>query len=223
MYTGCSSLVAGTMLKGGVRFFFYDNIKHVLSTPSLGMPILLQGIMAGMAAGAAESVIAVTPSERIKTVLIDDARSGTRKLNGGLQAIRVILGEQGLRCLYKGLVPTTVKQSATSAVRMGSYNALKELSQKCKIKQSSLTTFLMGGVAGTVTVYATQPFDSVKTRSQGLAGMGVGTAVRSIMQDHGVRGFWSGSTMRLGRLLLSGGIVFTVYEKTLGVLEFCFI
>jgi solute carrier family 25 citrate transporter 1 len=210
------------MLKGGVRFFFYDNIKQALSSPSLGMPVFLQGIMAGMAAGAAESVIAVTPSERIKTILIDDASSGARKLNGGLQAIRVILREQGLRGLYKGLVPTTAKQSATSAVRMGSYNALKELSQRYEINQNIVTTFLMGAIAGTITVYTTQPFDSIKTRSQGLAGMGVGTALRSIIQDHGIKGLWNGSSMRLGRLILSGGIVFTVYEKTQGVLQFLF-
>jgi solute carrier family 25 citrate transporter 1 len=186
------------------------------------MPVFLQGIMAGMAAGAAESVIAVTPSERIKTILIDDASSGARKLNGGLQAIRVILREQGLRGLYKGLVPTTAKQSATSAVRMGSYNALKELSQRYEINQNIVTTFLMGAIAGTITVYTTQPFDSIKTRSQGLAGMGVGTALRSIIQDHGIKGLWNGSSMRLGRLILSGGIVFTVYEKTQGVLQFLF-
>lgn len=206
------------MLKGGVRFFFYDNIKQVLSSPSLGMPAFLQGIMAGMAAGAAESVIAVTISERIKTVLIDDEQSGTGRLKGGAHAMRMILREQGVRGLYKGLVPTTVKQSAASAVRMGSYNMLKELGHRYGLKQNSLTTFLMGAVAGTVTVYTTQPFDSIKTRSQGLAGMGVGAAFQSIIQDHGVKGLWRGSTMRLGRLLLSGGIVFTVYEKTRDIL-----
>jgi solute carrier family 25 citrate transporter 1 len=105
---------------------------------------------------------------------------------------------------------------------MGSYNALKELSQRYEINQNIVTTFLMGAIAGTITVYTTQPFDSIKTRSQGLAGMGVGTALRSIIQDHGIKGLWNGSSMRLGRLILSGGIVFTVYEKTQGVLQFLF-
>jgi hypothetical protein len=36
----------------------------------------------------------------------------------------------------------------------------------------------------------------------------------SIFLDDGVKGFSRGSTMRLGRLILGGGIVFTVYEKT---------
>ncbi|KAL2828101.1 putative tricarboxylate transport protein [Aspergillus pseudoustus] len=223
IYTGCGSLAAGTMLKAGVRFFFYDNIKHTLSSPRLEIPSFLQGILAGMAAGAAESVLAVTPSERIKTLLIDDARSASRRLNGGGQAVRILLAEQGLRGLYKGLVPTTVKQSATSAVRMGSYNILKDLRQKYGIRENGLTTFLMGAVAGTVTVYATQPFDSVKTRAQGLGGMGVRAALEGILADHGVRGLWRGSTMRLGRLLLSGGIVFSVYEKVRGGLEGLFL
>lgn len=213
IYTGCGSLAAGTMLKAGVRFLFYDNIKQTLESPSLGVPSLVQGVLAGMAAGVAESVLAVAPSERIKTVLIDDARSSRRKLAHGVQAVRVLVAEQGIGGLYKGLLPTTVKQSATSGVRMGSYNMLKELQVKYGVKENGITTFLMGAIAGTITVYATQPFDSVKTRAQGLGGMNVSAALKSILQDHGARGLWKGSTMRLGRLLLSGGIVFSVYEK----------
>lgn len=166
-----------------------------------------------MAAGVAETVLAVAPSERIKTVLIDDARSSQPRLTNGVQAARVLVAEHGIRGLYKGLLPTTVKQSATSAVRMGSYNMLKELRVKYGVRENALTTFLMGAIAGTITVYATQPFDSVKTRAQGLGGMNASAALKSILLDHGARGLWRGSTMRLGRLLLSGGIVFSVYEK----------
>lgn len=201
------------MLKAGVRFLFYDNIKQSLSSPSLGVPSLVQGVLAGMAAGVAETVLAVAPSERIKTVLIDDARSSQPRLTNGVQAARVLVAEHGIRGLYKGLLPTTVKQSATSAVRMGSYNMLKELRVKYGVRENALTTFLMGAIAGTITVYATQPFDSVKTRAQGLGGMNASAALKSILLDHGARGLWRGSTMRLGRLLLSGGIVFSVYEK----------
>ncbi|BCS28044.1 uncharacterized protein APUU_61092A [Aspergillus puulaauensis] len=225
IYTGCGSLAAGTMLKAGVRFFFYDNIKQALSAPALGIPSFVQGILAGMAAGAAESVLAVTPSERIKTVLIDHARGEcqSRRLSGGGQAVRVLLAEQGIRGLYKGLVPTTVKQSATSAVRMGSYNMLKDLRRAYNINENGITTFLMGAIAGTLTVYTTQPFDSVKTRAQGLGGTGMSAALKGILADHGVKGLWRGSTMRLGRLLLSGGIVFSVYEKVRGGLEGLFL
>lgn len=102
---------------------------------------------------------------------------------------------------------------------MGSYNILKEIVAKRTKSDVSVTqatnplvTFGTGAMAGTITVYATQPFDTVKTRTQGAQGQALGAAVRSIWKDGGARGFWRGSTMRLGRLVLSGGIVFTVYE-----------
>ncbi|BCR98305.1 uncharacterized protein AKAW2_31624A [Aspergillus luchuensis] len=96
---------------------------------------------------------------------------------------------------------------------MGTYNILKEIVKAHDIAPTVLTTFCMGAVAGVVTVYATQPFDTIKTRAQGVQGAGLVEAVRNIQSDYGIRGFWKGSSMRLGRLLLSGGIVFSVYEK----------
>lgn len=96
---------------------------------------------------------------------------------------------------------------------MGTYNILKEQVKSQGIKPSVLTSFGTGALAGLVTVYATQPFDSIKTRAQGVHGVGITEAVQSIIREYGVRGLWKGSTMRLGRLLLSGGIVFSVYEE----------
>ncbi|KAL6793327.1 mitochondrial carrier [Trichoderma sp. SZMC 28013] len=219
LYTGCSSLVLGTMLKCGVRFFFFEKIKLQLTHVVPRDSVFLHNVLAGMGAGAAESLLAVTPSERIKTALIDDAKTGKKQLRGGLHALQVIFREKGLRGLFNGLLPTTLKQSMTSAARMGSYSTLKHIGQKYGVKNNSLTTFAMGAVAGTFTVYATQPFDSVKTRSQALESSGTIAAARRIINDSGFRGLWRGSTMRLGRLLLSGGIVFTVYENTRGIIE----
>lgn len=101
---------------------------------------------------------------------------------------------------------------------MGTYNILKEVARAQEIKPGVLTTFGMGAVAGVVTVYATQPFDSIKTRAQSAQGASFAEAVSSVVRDYGLRGFWKGSTMRLGRLLLSGGIVFSVYEETASIL-----
>lgn len=106
-----------------------------------------------------------------------------------------------------------MKQSSTSAVRMGSYNALKNMAEKFSVPQNAGTTFATGATAGVITVYMTQPFDTIKTRSQSAAGATTADAFRSILADGGVKAFWKGSTMRLGRLVFSGGIVFTVYEK----------
>lgn len=59
----------GTAAKAGTRFLSYDTIRHSLSNEN-GKLSAGRGIVAGMVAGAVESVVAVTPSERIKTALL---------------------------------------------------------------------------------------------------------------------------------------------------------
>jgi solute carrier family 25 citrate transporter 1 len=68
IYTGCSTLILGTAFKAGVRFLSFDAIKNVLAD-SDGKLSPARGILAGMVAGSVESVVAVTPTERIKTAL----------------------------------------------------------------------------------------------------------------------------------------------------------
>ncbi|KAJ5690311.1 hypothetical protein N7462_004703 [Penicillium macrosclerotiorum] len=207
----------GTAGKAAVRFLSYDTIRKSFSDEH-GRLSAGRGILAGMAAGTVESFLAVTPTERIKTALIDDAKA-TRQFRSGFHAVTVMVRVHGVGELYRGLVSTTVKQSATSAVRMGSYNILKEMSKSHGIQQSIFTSFGMGALAGVVTVYATQPFDTLKTRAQSVQGAGLMEAAQSVMHEYGVRGFWKGSSMRLGRLLLSGGIVFSVYEQVSSLLS----
>ncbi|KAL2112024.1 hypothetical protein VUR80DRAFT_8701 [Thermomyces stellatus] len=218
IYTGCSTLITGTAFKAGVRFLCFDSIKNVLMDDK-GRLSPSRGILAGMIAGAVESIVAVTPTERIKTALIDDAKSGTRRYKGGVSALTTIIRERGIAEIYRGLASTTMKQSATSAVRMGTYNVLKELTIQYDLPQNAIVSSATGATAGTITVYATQPFDSVKTMSQSARGATTAEAFRKILAERGVRGFWSGSTMRLGRLVFSGAIVFTVYEQVARILS----
>lgn len=115
--------------------------------------------------------------------------------------------------LYRGYVTTTLKSAGTTSVRLGSYNILKDLSKQYNVPQNSGTDFVKGMCAGIITTYATQPIDTVKTRAQSAKGMGAVEAMQSIWQDYGIRGFWKGTTMRLGRTIFAGGILFTVYEE----------
>lgn len=105
---------------------------------------------------------------------------------------------------------------------MGSYNILREavLSRTSAANaKHPAVTFGMGAVAGVITVYATQPFDTIKTRAQGARGATTLEAARDVWKSGGLAAFWSGSSMRLGRLILSGGIVFTVYENVASILS----
>ncbi|MCJ1448389.1 MAG: hypothetical protein MMC23_008904 [Stictis urceolatum] len=218
IYKGCSSLVVGSLAKDGVRFLSYDTIKQSFSDPETGTLSPGRNMLAGMCSGIVASITAVTPTERIKTALIDDARNA-RRFHSAPHCVRTIYAESGFLGLYAGFVGTTLKQAGATSFRMGTYNILKDYENVREIPQTTATNFANGSVAGIVTTYATQPFDTIKTRSQSAEGASTVEAFKSIIDDYGVKGLWRGTTMRLGRTVFSGGILFTVYEEAVAVLN----
>lgn len=211
LYKGVVPLAVGSIGKDGCRFLSFDLIKSAFKDPETGTLTPMRNLLAGMMSGVMASVTAVTPTERIKTALIDDARS-ERRYRGGLHCMRTIVAEHGFKGLYHGLAGTTLKQAGATAFRMGTYNILKDFERKRDIAQTTATNFANGSVAGVVTTLATQPFDMIKTRCQSSRGATTVNAFKGIIADYGVKGFWKGTTMRLGRTVFSGGILFTSYE-----------
>ncbi|KAF2791793.1 mitochondrial carrier [Melanomma pulvis-pyrius CBS 109.77] len=218
LYKGCGALVVGSIAKDGVRFLFFDQIKLAFADPTTGTLSPGRNLLAGMTAGVVASITAVTPTERIKTALIDDARN-EKRFRSGIHATRTIWAEHGILGLYRGFAGTTLKQASATAFRMGTYNILKDYETKRNIPQNTATNFANGSVAGVVTTLCTQPFDVIKTRSQSAKGTSTAEAVKSVLIDYGVIGFWKGTTMRLGRTVFSGGILFTSYEAAVKVIN----
>ncbi|EUC30904.1 hypothetical protein COCVIDRAFT_40709 [Bipolaris victoriae FI3] len=217
LYKGCGALVFGSVGKDGVRFLFFDQIKASFADPETGNLSPVRNLLAGMAAGVVASITAVTPTERIKTALIDDART-EKRFRSGLHATATIWKEHGILGLYRGFAGTTLKQASATAFRLGTYNILKDYEKKKNIEQNTAVNFANGSVAGVVTTLSTQPFDVIKTRSQSAKGTSTAEAVKSVLLDYGVRGFWKGTTMRLGRTVFSGGILFTSYEAAVKII-----
>lgn len=151
---------------------------------------------------------------------IDDRKRAQPRMRGFLHAVPIIYRERGIPGFFAGFVPTTARQAANSAVRFGSYNFFKQAAQSYVTpgeKLSTPATFGIGAMAGLVTVLVTQPLDTIKTRMQSLeARTEYGNSVRCasrIFREEGVLTFWSGVAPRLARLVMSGAIVFTMYEK----------
>lgn len=226
LYTGCGAFVVGNTVKASVRFLGFDSIKRAL-TDSEGNLTKTRGVIAGLGAGVLESIVAVTPFETIKTAMIDDKRAAVPKYQGILKGPIALVRDKGVSGIYRGLVPVTMRQAANQSVRLGSYNAMKTLIQSYKpdpsLPLSSAETFAVGAVAGIITVYSTMPIDTVKTRMQSLEAKklykGTIDCFIQVFKSEGLVTFWKGATPRLGRLIFSGGIVFTVYEKIMMILN----
>ncbi|KAK0738171.1 mitochondrial carrier domain-containing protein [Schizothecium vesticola] len=224
-YAGCTTLIIGNAAKAGIRFVAFDQYKTLLmdADGKLSGP---RTVLAGFGAGVTESLLAVTPTESIKTTLIDDRKSAKPRLRGFLHAVPIIARERGIRGFFQGFVPTTARQAANSATRFSVYNGLKQLAEGYTApgeKLGATSTFAMGGIAGLITVYVTQPLDTIKTRMQSIEARSLyGNSFRCasmIFKQEGVLTFWSGALPRLVRLILSGGIVFTMYEKSMELMD----
>ncbi|KAI5806351.1 putative mitochondrial tricarboxylate transporter [Geopyxis carbonaria] len=194
-YAGCTTAIIGNSVKAGVRFLAFDAFKNLLADEN-GNISGPKTVLAGLGAGVTESLIAVTPFESIKTQIL-------------------------VRGLFQGFVPTTARQAANSAVRFGSYNTLKQMAQGYIApgeKLGGVSTFSLGAAAGLITVYCTQPIDSVKTRMQSIDARGeyrstLHCAAR-IFKEEGLLVFWSGAVPRLGRLMVLNYHQGTIYTVT---------
>ncbi|KAK6496448.1 hypothetical protein TWF481_002466 [Arthrobotrys musiformis] len=217
LYKGCSALIVGSIAKDAVRFLSFDAIKNSFSDKETGLLSPARSLLAGMSAGITASVFAVTPTERIKTALIDDAK-GDRKFKSPWSAVGDVIREDGLKGMYRGFAGTTLKTASTTSLRLGSYNVIKDTEKANHIPQNSAVNFVNGAFAGLVTTLATQPFDTIKTRSQCVKATTTREAFQGILQDGGILGFWTGTVMRLSRTVVSGGILFVVYELAVQVI-----
>ncbi|EIN05788.1 mitochondrial tricarboxylate transporter [Punctularia strigosozonata HHB-11173 SS5] len=224
LYSGCTALMVGNATKAGVRFVSYDHFKSMLADAE-GKVSAPRSLVAGLGAGMMEAIFAVTPSETIKTKLIDDAKSPNPRYRGLIHGTTEIVRQEGIRGIYRGLFPVMMRQGANSAVRFTTYTTLKQMVQgqtRAGQQLPSGVTFGIGAIAGLVTVYTTMPLDVIKTRMQALDAR---TQYRNsfhcgyrIFTEEGILRFWTGTTPRLARLVMSGGIVFTVYEKIIAAI-----
>lgn len=175
---------------------------------------------AGLCAGVAESVLVVTPGEAVKTRIVNAAATTPSKQLqvSTVQVVREMLQQSGVNAFWRGLGPVLCKQGTNSAVRFSTFGAFKDLLNKSDTARAHasqfVVTFTAGAGSGVVTVYASMPFDNIKTRlqMQSTRKEGLISCARKMLAHEGVGVFWKATTPRLARLTLSSSITFTVYD-----------
>jgi solute carrier family 25 citrate transporter 1 len=207
LYRGAGAFGVSNASKSAVRFFTFDMVRNQLPKKN-GKSTTLSNLLAGFAAGVAESVAVVTPGETLKTRLIDDVnRPGGPRYNGTFAAVRDVVHTQGIKGLWTGVVPVTLKQASNAVVRFTSYNLLLEQFRALSgDKYRGATSMCAGGLAGIITVYCTMPLDNLKTRLQAIGASerysGSLNCLTTVVRVEGVKALWKGTTPRLMRLMV---------------------
>jgi solute carrier family 25 (mitochondrial citrate transporter), member 1 len=207
LYRGLSPLIVGTFFKTGLRFAIFDLLDQKLDKHLSFMPPIIQKMISGGTAGVAEALVAVIPMETVKTKFIHDMNQPNPKYKGLVHGVTTIVKTEGISGIYKGVSATVSKQGFNQMCRFAVQGLVNDywvskVGRKLKLQE----TFVTGGMAGFVSAYLTQPFDTAKTQMQGLNSSkytGLVHCIKSIVAESGVSGLWKGITPRAARVSFS--------------------
>jgi solute carrier family 25 citrate transporter 1 len=219
LYRGLSCLVFFSVPKAAVRFGSKEALDSYVFTKHTAGSIF----MSGACAGALEALFVVTPMETLKVKLIHDRLMPEPKYSGFFHGVRSIYAAQGWRGIYKGPVPTVIKQSSNQAIRFTVYEEIKS-NLEAMFPDSPLTlqTIIAGGIAGAASVLGNNPIDVIKTNMQGLNSAkykGTVDCFMQIVKAEGVRGLYKGTVPRLARVVADVAITFTLFEHIRIILD----
>lgn len=182
--------------------------------------------MAGAASGFISGVF-VCPLDVVKTRF--QAHSKQYHYSGFGNAFATILREEGLRGLYKGVIPVTVGYLPTWAIYFTVYERAKVFyynffGKHWDVHVDSLNHFAASTTAGACLLFVVNPIWVVKTRLMVQTGResvlyrGTLDAFRQMYKNEGIRVFYSGLVPSLFGLL-HVGIHFPTYEALKKVLH----
>ncbi|XP_066148837.1 putative tricarboxylate transport protein, mitochondrial [Euwallacea fornicatus] len=217
LYRGLSVLLYGSIPKSAVRFGAFETFKGWVVQPD-GSLSPGNRLLCGLGAGVSEAIFAVTPMETIKVKFINDQRSGSPRFRGFFHGVGVIIKEQGIGGVYKGLTATIMKQGSNQAIRFFVMESLKDM-YKGEDKKKAVPKWLVGifgAVAGAASVFGNTPLDVVKTRMQGLEASKYKNTLDcaiKIWKNEGAFAFYKGTVPRLGRVCLDVAITFMIYDS----------
>ncbi|ETN58853.1 tricarboxylate transport protein [Anopheles darlingi] len=217
LYRGLSVLLYGSIPKSAVRFGAFESLKGRLMDHN-GQLSTSGKLLAGLGAGVAEAILAVTPMETVKVKFINDQRSGTPKYKGFFHGVGMIVRQEGLSGVYKGLTATILKQGSNQAIRFYVMETLKDVYKGDDPKKPvpKMVVGAFGAVAGAASVFGNTPIDVVKTRMQGLEASKYKNTMDCAVQiwkNEGPLAFYKGTVPRLSRVCLDVAITFMIYDS----------
>lgn len=216
VYVGAPVRIVGAGFQQMFRWGAYTNLAG-LARDEKGKLSPFMTTICGLGAGITEAVCAVTPVETLKTRLTDDQRRGTNKYKGTVNGFFTILKEEGPLGLYRGAIPTILKQGMNQAVRMPLQVQIMAIIVfgDDSLKQNPIYNGAAGFLAGCGSVVLTQPQDCVKSRMQGEEAKklysGTVDCFLKMAKNEGPAAFFAGAIPRMVQVGMTSGISFALF------------
>lgn len=169
LYQGLSANFAGSTASWGLYFFLYDWVKTGFPKNSHGNLSSGNYFIASSSA-AAVTVLFTNPLWMIKTRLCMQVPGNPSNYSGFIDAFLRISREEGVRGLYRGLIPGLFGVSH-GAIQFMVYEQFKNLHRhynNIKVKEgpSSAEYLIMSSSSKVIAMLATYPYQVVRSRLQ---------------------------------------------------------
>ena len=236
LYQGLSANLAGSTASWGLYFFLYDWKKTLLPTNSQGNLSSSNYFIASSLA-ASVTVLCTNPLWMIKTRLCMQIPGNPSNYTGLFNAFWRISREEGLRGLYRGLVPGLFGVSH-GAIQFMIYEQLKNFHRQynnsnINDKQqtpNSAEFLIMSSTSKVIAMIVTYPYQVVRSRlqvritptpntntindsSKAFTYKGVIDVIKRTARVEGIWAFYRGIIPGTIRVLPGTCITFLVYEK----------
>jgi hypothetical protein len=148
-----------------IRMGLYEPVRKLVAP---GQPLseisLWQKIVAGFVSGGVGSALA-NPTDLVKIRFQARRPDQPAIYKHTFDAFAQILRTEGIKGLYKGVGPTTLRAAVLTGAQLSSYDHTKVILKRLNIlPDGPFIHFLASFVAGLVTTTATSPVDVIKTR-----------------------------------------------------------
>jgi solute carrier family 25 (mitochondrial thiamine pyrophosphate transporter), member 19 len=208
------------------QFLAYDNFnRHSRKIKFFDEHSDIRHTVGGGLAGAFGMSIA-TPFDVVRTRFIaQDHNTGYKSM---LHALTSIVRNEGVRGLFRGLVPSVTAIAPNAAIQFGTYNFLLERYKAfMELEKLSRHTILMAGMfSGIIAKSCIYPLDLTKKRLQiqefqthrttfgkNITTTGMFDCLRKTFVDEGLNGLYKGLAPAVIKSGLMSGFYFFFYEE----------
>ncbi|KAI1335772.1 mitochondrial carrier domain-containing protein [Xylariaceae sp. FL0016] len=227
LYAGVSAPLVGVTPMFAVSFWGYDLGKQIvtsLSEPSPGGSLSIAQVSAAGFFSAIPMTAITAPFERVKVILqVQGQRlqpGQEPKYKGGLDVVRQLYAEGGLRSVFRGSAATLARDGPGSAAYFAAYEYMKRrltpkdpVTGKAQGDLSLLAVTGAGATAGVAMWIPVFPVDTVKSRLQTAEGnVSIGSVIRELYGRGGVKAFFPGFGPALARAVPANAATFLGVE-----------
>jgi len=227
LFYGLPIQLIQTAGKVGIRFSAFEQYKIAICADP-GRATRNEEFVAGCAAGATEAALWITPCERLKVLRQAQIGVNNPLHTSWTKSLALIVEEQGISGLYRGLAATTLRNGLSIGIRFALYSQIKEMlepspgEKRKRASKGGWESLVAGAAVGAFTTVLNNPIDVVKSRMQADSQGGGKSApefrstwhcITAIKERDGLYGLlFRGLSARLVKISTGQAVIFFIYE-----------